>query len=57
MGDPISEGAPPGRKPYEIARIRVGSVAIANADAAWTPFAHAAIEQANRAIGELLASP
>jgi hypothetical protein len=28
---------------------------IANADAAWTPFAAAAIEQAHRAVGELAA--
>ena len=40
--------------PYEVARKRAGRVAIANADAAWTPFAHEAIAQAHRAVGELL---
>lgn len=41
-------------EPFVSARRRVGKVAIANADAAWAPFAHAAIEQAHRAVGELL---
>jgi spermidine dehydrogenase len=40
--------------PYVTARARVGNVAIANADAGWMPFAHAAIDQAHRAVGELL---
>jgi len=51
-GDPLlgtDEGAP-----YETARMRAGNVAIANADAGWTPFAHAAIDQAHRAVGDLL---
>ena len=39
---------------YRRARTRAGNVAIANADAGWTPFAHAAIDQAHRAVGELL---
>jgi spermidine dehydrogenase len=43
-----------GEQPYEIARARAGQVAIANADAPWSPFAHAAIDQAHRAVGELL---
>ncbi len=54
-GDPLlgrDEGAP-----YEIARMGAGNVAIANADAGWTPFAHAAIDQAHRAVGELLDPP
>ncbi len=54
-GDPLlgrGEGAP-----YEIARMGAGNVAIANADAGWTPFAHAAIDQAHRAVGELLDPP
>jgi hypothetical protein len=29
-------------------------VAIANSDAAWDPYAHAAIAEAHRAVGELL---
>lgn len=42
-------------RPFEIARQRCGQVAFANADAAWTPLASVAIEQAHRAVGELLA--
>ena len=47
---------PPGNgsEPSEIARERVGRVAIANSDAAWDPYAHAAIAEAHRAVGELL---
>jgi spermidine dehydrogenase len=47
---------PPGNgpEPSEIARGRVGRVAIANSDAAWDPYAHAAIAEAHRAVGELL---
>jgi spermidine dehydrogenase len=49
-GDPLrDEGTP-----YVVARERAGPIAIANADAGWTPFAHAAIDQAHRAVGELL---
>ena len=51
-GDPLL-GADEG-VPYEAARARAGNVAIANSDAGWTPFAHAAIDQAHRAVGELL---
>jgi spermidine dehydrogenase len=40
---------------YEVARVRVGKGKIANSDAAWTPFAHAAMDEAHRAVGELLA--
>ena len=43
-----------GPQPYEIARARCGQVSFANADAAWAPFAHAAIEQAHRAATESL---
>jgi hypothetical protein len=43
-----------GPMPYEVARTRAGRVAIANADAAWTPFVHEAIAQAHRAVEELL---
>ena len=35
------------------ARKRVGRVAIANSDAGWSAYAHAAIDQAYRAVGEL----
>ena len=37
----------------EQARKRVGNVAIANSDAAWSAYAHAAIDQAARAVDEL----
>jgi len=43
-----------GSEPSEIARERVGRVAIANSDAAWDPYAHAAIAEAHRAVEELL---
>jgi spermidine dehydrogenase len=45
-----------GPEPNEIARQRVGRVAIANSDAAWDPYAHAAITEAHRAVIELLPS-
>ncbi len=47
---------PPGNgpEPSEIAREHVGRVAIANSDAAWDPYAHAAIAEAHRAVSELL---
>jgi spermidine dehydrogenase len=48
--DPPADG--PG--PYELARAPAGRVAIANADAAWSAFAHSAIDQAHRAVQELL---
>jgi hypothetical protein len=54
MGDPLSDPVASAVEPYEIARVRSGQVAIANADAAWTAFAHAAIDQAHRAVSELL---
>lgn len=37
----------------EIARQRIGRIAIANADAGWNAFAHEAIDQAYRAVAEL----
>ena len=39
------------------ARKRVGRVAFANADAAWDPYAHAAIDEARRAVDELAGKP
>ena len=44
-------------EPNEVARARVGRVAIANSDAAWDPYAHAAIAEGHRAVSELLGSP
>lgn len=49
--EPAGDGGP---EPSEVARARVGRVAIANSDAAWDPYAHAAITEAHRAVGELL---
>jgi spermidine dehydrogenase len=37
-----------------LARRRAGRVAFANSDAGWDPYAHAAIDQARRAVEELL---
>ncbi len=36
-----------------LARTKVGNVTIANSDAAWDAYAHAAIDEAWRAVGEL----
>ena len=36
---------------------RAGRVAFANSDAGWDPYAHAAIDQASRAVDELLGAP
>ena len=36
-----------------VARERVGRIAIAGSDAAWSAYAHAAIDEAHRAVGEL----
>ena len=38
---------------FAAARQRVGRIAIANSDAAWSAYAHAAIEEAERAVREL----
>ncbi|MCC7040137.1 MAG: NAD(P)-binding protein [Burkholderiales bacterium] len=43
-----------GGKVPALARRRAGRVAFANADAAWDPYAHAAIDEARRAVDELL---
>ena len=38
-------------------RKRAGRVAFANADSAWDPYAHAAIDEARRAVDELSGKP
>ena len=53
-GDPLLGPGAEEPPPYLAARARAGNVTFANADAGWTPFAHAAIDQAHRAVGELL---
>lgn len=40
-------------KLMNLARTQVGNVTIANSDAAWSAYAHAAIDEAWRAVGEL----
>ena len=39
-------------KTIELARRKAGRVTIANSDAAWQAYAHAAIDEAHRAVGE-----
>ena len=45
---------PEGQAPYEIGRRRFGRIAIANSDAGWHAYVDGAIDQANRAVGELV---
>jgi spermidine dehydrogenase len=52
-GDGLHDPDDDARRPFELARARCGNVAFANADAAWTPLASAAIAQAHRAVEEL----
>ena len=48
---------PPGQAPNELARRRRGNIAIANSDAAALAYANAAIDEAWRAVGELVGPP
>jgi len=52
--NPLYDPPRKGPEPYEIARARFGSIAFANSDSEWAAYAHAAIDQAHRAVGELL---
>jgi spermidine dehydrogenase len=45
---------PPGQAPNEIGRARFGAIAIANSDAGAAAYTDCAIDQAHRAVGELL---
>jgi spermidine dehydrogenase len=45
---------PPSQRPEVLGRARFGRIAIANADSAAAAYTDAAIEQAHRAVGELL---
>jgi spermidine dehydrogenase len=47
---------PPEQQPHVIARARFGRIAIANSDAGASAYTDSAIDQAHRAVGELLAS-
>ena len=53
-GDPLLDERAGSPAPFEVARTMAGRVAIANADAAWSAFAHVAIDQGARAVRELL---
>jgi spermidine dehydrogenase len=48
---------PPGQSPAELGRRRIGRIAIANSDAGALAYANAAIDQAYRAVTELLGQP
>ena len=52
--NPLYDSPRKGAEPYEIARTRFGNIAFANSDSEWAAYAHAAIDQAHRAVGELL---
>jgi spermidine dehydrogenase len=53
--NPLFDAGPPhGVEPNEMARARIGNVAFANSDSAWEAYAHAAIDEAHRAVGDLL---
>ena len=54
FGDPLLDERDAEPPTYVTARARAGNVAIANSDSVLTPFAHAAIDQGHRAVGELL---
>jgi spermidine dehydrogenase len=45
---------PPGQAPHEIGRARFGRIAIANSDAGAAAYTDSAIDQAHRAVQELL---
>jgi spermidine dehydrogenase len=53
LGDP---DVPPEQRPHVIGRQRYGSIAIANADAGAAAFTNQAIDEAHRAVEELLIS-
>ena len=48
---------PEAQQPHVIGRERFGRIAIANSDAGAAAYADSAIDQAHRAVGELLGSP
>jgi spermidine dehydrogenase len=53
--NPLFDEEVQSERAIEIARAPIGRIAIANADAAWSPIAHAAFDEAHRAVNELLA--
>jgi spermidine dehydrogenase len=44
----------PGKAPHEIARRSFGAIAIANSDAGASAYTHVAIDEAHRAISDLV---
>jgi spermidine dehydrogenase len=54
-GNSLFDEEEDGDQMLNTARQRIGRVAIANCDAQWNPYAHAAIDEAHRAVHELLA--
>ena len=46
----------PGRAPHEVGRARFGRIAIANSDAGAAAYTDSAIDQAHRAVRELLSA-
>lgn len=49
----LFDDADESEKLKDLARQPVGHVSIANSDAAWSAYAHAAIDEAYRAVGEV----
>jgi len=55
--NPLFDAKREGTAPNETARARVGAIAFANSDSAWQAYAHAAIDEAHRAVVEILGAP
>jgi spermidine dehydrogenase len=43
--------------PMDAARRRIGNIAVAGSDAGWDAYTHTAIDQAYRAVSDLMTSP
>ncbi len=52
--NPLNDPSAPANLP-EMARTAIGNISLAGSDAAWTAYAHAAIDEAQRAAAEVLA--
>jgi spermidine dehydrogenase len=52
--DPLTDANAPQDLPM-LARSAIGRISLAGSDAAWTAYAHAAMDEAQRAVGEVLA--
>ena len=51
--NPLTDPTAPENLP-EVARSAIGNISVAGSDAAWTPYAHAAMDEAHRAAAEVL---